>query len=154
MEGHHHSRLDLGWRLCRALVGTGLLALLGIAASSPAAQADSSVYVTNSLNNNVSVIDTASNTAIVAVPVGANPHGVAAAPDGTHVYVTNSDSSSVSVIDTATNTVTATIGVGNSPRGVVVSPDGRFVYVANQGYSSVSVIHTASNTVRANVRAS
>jgi YVTN family beta-propeller protein len=64
----------------------------------------------------VSVIDTATNTAIATILVGNGPAGVAVTPDGSKVYVANSElSNSVSVIDTKTNTVTATIPVGSFP---------------------------------------
>jgi YVTN family beta-propeller protein len=120
----------------------------------------SKVYVTNGGDDNpvfgvtfgdtVSVIDTATNTMVATIGVGANPFGVAVTPDGSKVYVTNRGDNplfggTVSVIDTATNTVVATIGVGILPRGVAVTPDGSKVYVANDN-SSVSVIDTATNT--------
>ncbi len=75
-------------------------------------------YVTNHDSNNVSVIDTATNTAVGApIPVGQGPLGVAVNPAGTRVYVTNNDSNNVSVIDTSTNAVIATIPVGSLPWG-------------------------------------
>src|ERR1700754_3796257 len=81
-------------------------------------------YITNFHNDSVSVIDTATNTVIATVAVGASPFGVAVAPDGSRVYVANWLGNTVSVIDTATNAVIATVAVGNNPRGVAVHPDG------------------------------
>ena len=46
-------------------------------------------YVTNQVDDIVSVIDTASNTVVATIPVGDNPNGVAFTPDGTRAYVTN-----------------------------------------------------------------
>jgi YVTN family beta-propeller protein len=46
-------------------------------------------YVTNQVDNTVSVIDTAGNTVVATIPVGDNPNGVAITPDGTRAYVTN-----------------------------------------------------------------
>ena len=89
-------------------------------------------YITNSDDNTVSVIDTATNNVTATVPVGTYPCGVAVTPDGTKVYVANNGSNTVSVIDTATNNVTATVPVGSYPRGVAVTPDGTKVYVANK----------------------
>jgi len=66
--------------------------------------------VTNVGSNNVSVIDTASNTVVATVPVGFNPRGAGATPDGAHVYVSNEGSDTVLVIATASNTVAATVG--------------------------------------------
>jgi YVTN family beta-propeller protein len=108
------------------------------------------VYVTNS--NNVTVIDTNTNTVVTRIPVGIAPSGVAVAPDGKHVYVANSDyshdhDSTVSVINTATNTVVATFTVLQNPYAVAVSPDGRRLYVtAALRSDAVSVIDTATNT--------
>ena len=108
-------------------------------------------YITNPTSNNVSVIDTATNTVTARVEVGQFPHGVAVAPDGKKVYVANSNSSNVSVIDTATNKVTATVGVGQFPYGVAVTPDGTKIYVANFGSNNISVIDIATNKVTATV---
>ena len=73
------------------------------------------VYVVNFGSNTVSVLDTGSNTVIVAVTVGTFPVGVAVTTTGSRVYVTNYSSNTVSVLDTATNTIIATVAVGNSP---------------------------------------
>ncbi len=121
---------------------SGLLLL-----SAPAAQAAPFAYITNDNSDNVSVIDTASNTVTATVGVGDGPFGVAVTPDGTRVYVANYGGGTVSVIRTSDNTVTATVGVGSGPVGVAVTPDGARVYVANFGGNTVSVIDTSDNTV-------
>ncbi|AKB36450.1 hypothetical protein MSSAC_1860 [Methanosarcina siciliae C2J] len=113
-------------------------------------------YVANSGSNNVSVIDTSTNTVTDTVKVGYNPSEVAVSPDGKKVYVVNEDSNNVSVIDTDTNTVTVTVPVGNWPEGIAVTPDGKKVYVTNGGNitapeDTVSVIDTATNIVTATV---
>ena len=75
------------------------------------------VYVTNYDSNNVSVIDTATNTVVATVTVGSDPFGVSENPAGTKVYVANQGSNNVSVIDTATNTVVATVPAGSNLSG-------------------------------------
>ena len=111
------------------------------------------VYVANSGNNTVSVINTAINKVTTTVDVGTKPYGVAISPDGAKVYVTNPGSNSISVIDTATNNVTATVKVVNSPTGIAVTPDGKKVYVANhcKYVGTVSVINTTTNMVTKNI---
>jgi YVTN family beta-propeller protein len=81
--------------------------------------------IANQRDGTVSVIDTASNTVAVTIPIrgDSQPLGVAVTPDGTNVYVANAGNLTVSVIDTASNTVTTTILVG-TPAGVAVTPDG------------------------------
>src|SRR5262249_53281829 len=106
-------------------------------------------YIPNFNSNNVSVIDTKTNT-VVGLPilVGNGPTGVAVGPDGRFAYLTNYRGTTVSVIDTATNTaVSSPIPVGANPLGVAVTPNGRFAYVANAGSNTVSIINTATNTV-------
>jgi YVTN family beta-propeller protein len=107
------------------------------------------VYVTNTWNNTVSVIDTSKATpALVAtVQVGSTPGGITVSPDGTKVYVANFGANTVSVINTATNSVVGKpIAVGANPYGLAVSPDGSRVYVGNFSSNSVSVIDAAAAT--------
>jgi len=108
-------------------------------------------YISNADSNDVSVIDTATNTVVATVAVGNSPFGVAVSSDGSRAYVANAFSSDVSVIDTSTNTVVATIALENSPYGVAITPDGTRAYVTNPVSNSVSVIDTGTNTVVATV---
>jgi YVTN family beta-propeller protein len=80
-----------------------------------------SVYVTRQDSDNVSVIDTASNTVVTTVAVGTAPSGAAITPDGAHLYVSNQASNNLSVIDTASNTVTATVPV-SAPGAISILP--------------------------------
>ena len=139
-------------------------------------QAAPFVYITNESDENVSVIDVATNTVTATVDVGNTPQSVAITPDGTKAYVTNRLDNNVSVIDIATNTVTATVNVGDRPISVAITPDGTkpyvirsavdadiliFViaktpdgtkaYVSNTANDNVSVIDIATNTVTATV---
>jgi len=114
-------------------------------------------YITNSGDNNVSVIDTTTNKVTAMIPVGNYPMGVAVTLDGKKVYVTNLNDNTVSVIDATKNKVTATIPVGSDPRGVAVSPDGKRVYVPHPDLgnpisnNTILIINTATNEVEAAV---
>jgi YVTN family beta-propeller protein len=113
---------------------------------SPTAVPQCRAYVVNESSDNVSVIDTATDTVIDTFIAGNSPSGVAVSPDGATVYVTNGFDYTLSVIDTDTNVVSVNIDV-RSPEGVAVSPDGTTVYVANLIEDTVSVIDTATDTV-------
>ena len=109
------------------------------------------VYVLNSGDNTISVINANTNQVIdTSGPLGNN---FAVGPDGARLYVVNGNSNSVSIVDANTLTpVGASIPVGSSPSDVAVSPDGRYVHVANAGdgeftAGSVSIIDTSTNTV-------
>ena len=104
-----------------------LLLSMGVGLGTATSQAQTRAYVTNQLDNTVSVIDTATNTVLATIPVGAVPVGVAITPDGTRAYVTNAGDNTVLVIDTATNTVVASIPAAN-PQEVAITPDGTRAY--------------------------
>ena len=121
------------------------------------------VYVTNSGSDSVSVIDSKTDKVISTIPVGADPHGLAAInnvyehgnhdPDSNHlsqfsyVYVANTDSNTVSVIDCNTDRVISTIPVEDNPVGIIASNTSDKVYVTNSGSDSVSIIDGKTNEV-------
>lgn len=116
------------------------LGLLLISGAITTAEAQTHVYVTNSCNNTIAVIDTETNTVVANVAVDRGAVNLAVTPDGARVYVTGV---TVSVIDTKTNAVVANVPV--SGFAVAITPDGARVYVANG--PTVSIIDTATNTV-------
>ena len=107
----------------------------------------SKVFVANSSDNTVSVINTSTNLVTATIAVDSLPDGLAPSPDGTKIYVSNRFANTVSVINTTTNSVSTTISVGTQPVGICVTPDGSMVYVANYFDGSVSVINTITNIV-------
>jgi outer membrane autotransporter protein len=129
-----------------SLLAAGLIACCW-AARTCDAQIQVEAYITNNLSNNVSVIDTRTNSVVRAIPVGLKPEGVAVSPDGRFVYVANTNSNTVSVINAVTNAVVSLPTMGSFPIGVAVTPDGKFAYVTNQNSNNVSVIDTTTNKV-------
>ncbi len=95
------------------------------------------LYVANSSDNTVSIIDlvTKAAQAVPVSPAGLTPWGLAVSPDGTRAYVSNSGTNTVSVIDTAATPpkVSSAFPVGSNPQGLAVTPDGRHLYVADSG---------------------
>ena len=121
----------------RLLLGLVALMLGGtLAAAEPVGCAPNSanypcVYVANSRDGTVSVINATTGTVIATdtVTVGLAPEGVAVTPNNASVYVANSGDGTVSVIDTATSTVVATVQLQNFPCQIAITPDGAFAYV-------------------------
>jgi len=89
----------------------------------------------------VTVIRTSDDSVLARIAVGADPEGIAAAPDGTRVYVVDAGDGTLRVVDTATDEVVSTrcvLGLGSA--GIAVAADSRRVYVAGgpgQGVWSV-----------------
>src|SRR4051812_20080499 len=114
-------------RLCIGL----LLAPIGVlscgtspSANTPAAPAR--IYVSNQLDNTVSVIDGGTHKIVATVRVGVSPAEMAVSPDRRSVYIANTGSDTVSVLDTADNTIARAIALprGSGPTGVALNPDG------------------------------
>jgi YVTN family beta-propeller protein len=111
------------------------------------------IYVTNSEDGKVSVIDTVAEREVTVlynprVAVGVRPIGVVVSPDGNLVLVANRGSNSVSIIETADDIAdyeVTHVDVGINPIGVSVTPDGAKAYVTNRGSASeegwVSIIN-------------
>ncbi|MCL4381348.1 YncE family protein [Candidatus Marsarchaeota archaeon] len=104
-------------------------------------------YVSLSMSNYVSVINTRTNTVTNNISVGNGPTSIVFAPTGDYAYVTNTRSDTVSVINTTTNKVIATISVGSEPINIAITPNGKYVFVDYLDSAVVSVINTTLNIV-------
>lgn len=104
-----------------------------------------------SFDDQLLLIDTATRTEIVRVPVGDFPYRVAWKPDGTRAYVINSFGNNVSVVNVAGagSSTIATVPGMSFPATVDVDASGSYVYVTDAGSTSpaVRVIDAATNTV-------
>ncbi|QDU38636.1 Lactonase, 7-bladed beta-propeller [Maioricimonas rarisocia] len=118
------------------------------------------VFVTNTPADTVDVIDAAGRTLVARVPVGVDPVGIAARPDGREVWVANHISDSVSVIDTNPESptwlqVVATIQDFDpdtratrfdEPVGIAFA-DNEKAYVALSSENQIAVVDVANRTV-------
>jgi len=92
-------------------------------------------------------VDTATNTVIATLPVGASPGTVVSNSNLRKAYVPNTSDGTVSVIDEVSVSVVKTIPVGKGPvYGAVDHQHGK-VYVNNATDSTISVIDSATDTV-------
>jgi YVTN family beta-propeller protein len=93
----------------------------------------SRVYVANSDDDEVSIINTQTDTVVDTLYVDDYPWGVAVGAEGGYVYVTNNYEDTVTVIQTSNNTIYATISVDDQPCGVSAPINGTFAYVVSKG---------------------
>jgi YVTN family beta-propeller protein len=118
------------------------------------------LYVANSGNNTLSVIDVGARAVVSTVPVGASPRSVAVSPDGRRIVVANSGDNSVSIVDKGDSAqkrpAARRVDVGLEPVDIEMSlrNDTAFVVEATSpegGAGTVSVVNvdelTSSPTV-------
>ena len=111
-----------------------LLALLWLGqASAASAPAKAPVFVLNSLDGDVSVIDAVSWTEVKRIPTGKEPHHLYLTPDEKSVVVANAASDSLTFIDPRTAEVQRTLHGIRDPYHLRFSPDMKwFVTAANR----------------------
>lgn len=86
-----------------------------------------------------------------AIPVGANPCGMALSPDGRFLYVANSSSGDVSIIDAWTFQEMGRVRVGVSPQRIAITPDGNKVFITNKGSDNVTILNGQNQAPMATV---
>ena len=110
-------------------------------------------YVTNEGSEELTIIDTRTDSAIATIPVGTRPRGVRVSRDGKTVFVALSGSprcpptmpdaeceklksdkskDGIAVVDAASRTVTRVLPGGSDPETFDISQDGATLFVSNE----------------------
>lgn len=112
------------------------------------------LYVSNNLDNSVSVIDLATEQVNGTIDVYKSPTRAATTPDGSRVFVIDHGlpASSLSVINANSNTV---IKTGEEPKNeyvdVLASPDGTSVYLSTNSWSGIAVLDAATGNLKRSI---
>jgi PQQ-dependent catabolism-associated beta-propeller protein len=130
-------------------------------------------YVTNEDSQELSVIDTRTDSVVASFPVGTRPRGVHVSPDGKTVFVALSGSpkcpptmpdaeceklkadkskDGVAVVDAASRKVTRVLPGGSDPETFAISRDGGTLYVSNEDAGTASIVDVASGKIRSTVK--
>ena len=109
------------------------------------------VFVSNSLSNNVTVVNGTSQTVIGSLAVQSDPEGIAFDASNQTLYVADNGSDNVTVIDVPSMHVVANISVGLEPAGVAWDSQTNRIFVTDHGSNEVSVISPVTNAVIATI---
>ena len=91
----------------------------------------SRAYVSNQLDNNVSVIDVATQQVVATIPTdGYSPFAVQVSLDGSRLFI-GTNGSIVFIVDIKTNGIISSVVVPFASNAFVVAPDNRIVYVSS-----------------------
>ena len=126
-----------------------LLLLLTAAPCQRALAADASgrLYVTNSLGDDITVIDLQSMKAVQNIRVGEHVHGVCAPADGHRLFTTIESENNLKIIDTESGKILAVIPVTGRPNQCASTPDGRYVGVPIRDGNAVDIVDTSLRKV-------
>ncbi|HUR96350.1 MAG TPA: beta-propeller fold lactonase family protein [Gemmatimonadales bacterium] len=129
-------------------------------------------YVTNEDSQELTIIDTRTDSAVATIPVGTRPRGVRVSRDGKTVFVALSGSpkcpptmpdeeceklksdkskDGIAVVDAASRTVTRVLPGGSDPETFDISRDGTTLFVSNEDAGTASIVDIASGKIRSTV---
>lgn len=109
-----------------------------------------SVIVACGGDGTLRVLNPATLSQTMSIPLGADPAALAIPPDGREAYVLAYGSQAPKTVPTliivnlTTSAVVARVRVGVIPRSLALSPSGKRAYVSNWGGQSISVVNTQS----------
>jgi YVTN family beta-propeller protein len=124
------------WLAISALV----LAAAGMSPAHSETNGTIKLYVTNSLGDDITVIDLRTLKVVGDIKVGEHVHGLAAREDGRRLFTTIESEHNLKVIDTATDKVIETVPLTGMPNQCAVTPDGRFVATPIRNGNSVDIV--------------
>jgi YVTN family beta-propeller protein len=131
-------------RSCRIAALLVVVAFVSRGGSSSHAE---KLYVTNSLGDDITVIDMADFKPVGDIKVGRAVHGVCAPADGRRLFSTVESDDTLKVIDTATDKIVNTIKLTGRPNQCASTPDGRYVGVPIRDGNSVDIVDTATGKI-------
>jgi YVTN family beta-propeller protein len=98
------------------------------------------IFVSNEDASTATIVELATGALVASVPVGREPEGVKASPDGRFVLVTAETDHNVTILDGTSGVAIGTVGVGLRPRDIAFHPDGTFAYVSAELSRSVAIV--------------
>lgn len=121
-------------------------------AAAPFANASSAnsfqrLYVTNSLGDDITVIDLGTFQVVQDIHVGMHVHGICAPADGRRFFTTIESETNLKIIDTESGKILSTIPLTGLPNQCASTPDGRYVGVPIRDGNSVDIVDTTLGKV-------
>jgi len=111
------------------LAGVVLIAFLAVLGPALPTLA-SSLYVTNTKSNSLSIIDTNTLEVVGTIPLGAGkPNRVVFHPDGKLAWVVFDKSHDLGIVDAEARKLVRRVKIGGNPYNLAFTPDGRYLYV-------------------------
>lgn len=124
----------------------GLVTVDGEPVSVQCNESGSVLYIADSENSLVHVVNTETLSIENSFPVEASPADMVLSPEQNRIFLSHSQGM-VTVINTLTSSVEGVFWAGNSLHSLCASPDGEFIYAADNGSPRESVITAATGSV-------
>ncbi|MBI4164990.1 MAG: hypothetical protein HY508_04570 [Acidobacteria bacterium] len=109
----------------------------------------SKVFVSNSGDKTVSVLDSDSHRLYSHIELGATPGPLLLKPDGGELFVLSPSASTLTILDAFHDDVLQTLTAGRNPVAGIFRKDSSILYLANSGDGSVMALDVANRAVLA-----
>ena len=107
------------------------------------------IYVTNTLNHSVAILDITNNEIEKSIDIGTAPGGTALNTQTGLLYISNTNSSSITAVNVTDHTTTA-IQVGAMPSGgIMVDETNNSIYVVQAG--NITIINGSNNEISGSI---
>ncbi|WP_070000012.1 YVTN family beta-propeller repeat protein [Cellulosilyticum sp. I15G10I2] len=105
------------------------------------------VLVTDSKDNNVSILDAKTYEVLNTIAVGKGPNGFRISKDSKFAYIANMEEDTVSVIDIENSKEIKKITVGETPVTTAITSDGKTLLVTVSSENVLAVINLATDAI-------
>ena len=105
------------------------------------------IYVSESLFNDIAVIEADTDKLLLRTKVNSYPGRMAITPDGNVVVALSVPDGKVSLLSTRDQRFLGVIKVGSLPNGIAISADSKTAYVSNRVSNTVSILDLARLSV-------
>jgi YVTN family beta-propeller protein len=105
------------------------------------------LYVTNSLGDDITVIDLATLKPVTTFKVGEQVHGICAGSDTRSFFVTIESERNLKIVDARTGRILGAIALTGRPNQCAATPDGRYVAVPIRDGDSVDIVDMQAKRV-------
>lgn len=134
-------------RISSRLLFSAVLLAAALPGRSYASSTVERLYVTNSLGDDITVIDLQTFRVVQDLKVGNAVHGICAPADGRRLFTTIESERNLKIIDTKTGKILSTIPLTGRPNQCAATPDGRYVGVPIRDGNSVDIVDTTLQKV-------
>ena len=134
-------------RLCFPTLLSVSLILSGVLATSSHADGRGAIYVTNTGDSSVTVLDGTNHAPIDRIRIGEGAQAVAFRPSKNQVWTANRKSRDLSVIDMSTKTVIATVPLAGRPEALLFDPFSPLLYVIDSLNNDLAIVDLDTSTV-------
>jgi len=105
------------------------------------------LYVTNSLGDDITVIDLATFKTVQTIKVGEQVHGICAPANGHTIFVTIESEKNLKVVDARGGRILTAIPLTGRPNQCASTPDGRYVGVPIRDGNSIDIVDIPARKV-------